>query len=165
VIDSLLRQGVLDEELLADVLAVDMTTPVYSPERASLIRFVPERAANTADLRTQLIAGLRAAPSSDRPAQELLVNLTDPSRSAEAHRGTASAYLAACATAAGEAATVEGWLRMAGQRRLAIESAETAQHPEGKITERGFREVFPSQGPTPTPLRLNLATCRAEAAR
>jgi hypothetical protein len=131
----------------------------------SWFRFVPERAANAGELRTQLIAGLRAAPSSDRPAQELLVNLTDPSRSAEAHRRTAKAYLAACATAAGEAATIEGWLRVAGQRRLAIESAEPAQHPEGMIVEKGFREVFPAQGPSPTPLRLNPATGRAEPAQ
>jgi hypothetical protein len=31
----------LDDELLADVLAADMTVPVYSARRAALIRFAP----------------------------------------------------------------------------------------------------------------------------
>jgi hypothetical protein len=162
VIDSLLKQGVLDEELVADVLAVDMTTPVYSSARASLIRFVPERAANVSELRTQLILGLKSAPKSDRAAQELLANLTDSSRTAEAHRKASAAYLAACVAAASEADTIEGWLRVAGQRRRAIESAQAGAHPEGNVVEKGFREVFPAQNAAPKPLRLNPKTGRAE---
>jgi hypothetical protein len=44
VIDALITQGVLDNELVADVLAIDFTTPVYSRARASLIAYAPEQA-------------------------------------------------------------------------------------------------------------------------
>src|SRR5262249_32126706 len=44
VIDALIGRGLLDEELVAAVLAVDFTTPVYSRDRAGLIRYVPREA-------------------------------------------------------------------------------------------------------------------------
>jgi hypothetical protein len=136
---------------------------VYSSQRTSLIRFVPDGVASAAQLRQRLIKALGAAPASDRAARELLTNLTDPARTADKHRADAAAYLAACAKAATEAASVEGWLRVAAQRREAIENAETARNPQGVITERGFRVIFPVQlSPTPKPLRLNATTGRAE---
>ena len=162
-IEALIKSGTLDEELVADVLAVDMTNPVYSRRRASLIRFVPTAAAGAADLRQKLTAALRAAPAGDSAAQELLANLTDPSRTAAFHRKAAAAFLAACAKAGGTADTVEGWLRVAAQRREAIEKAETATSPQGVITERGFRVIFPVQrSRSPNPLKLNPNTGRAE---
>jgi hypothetical protein len=162
-IDSLVATGFLDDELIADVLAVDMTSPAYSRQRASLIRFVPESATNVSDLRDKLIASLRAAPATDRPARELLANLTDPDRTASVHRRASVAFLVACGTAAGTADAVEGWLRVAAERRQEIERTETALNPDGVITERGFRVIFPIQvSPTPKPLRLNPTTCRAE---
>jgi hypothetical protein len=163
VIDSLLKKGLLDEELVADVLAVDMTTPAYSNARASLIRFVPESATNAADLRDKLVAALRAAPANDRPAHELLANLTDAARTAAAHKRASAGFLTACNTAAGTADAIEGWLRVAAGRRQGIEGAETALSPQGVITEPGFRVIFPVQlSLTPRPLRLNPTTCRAE---
>lgn len=163
VIDSLVAKGFLDDELIADVLAVDMTSPAYSSQRTSLIRFVPESATTASDLREKLIASLRKAPATDRPAQDLLVNLTDAARTAAAHRRASAAFLTACGTAAGAADAVEGWLRVASLRRQAIERAETALSPQGVITEEGFRVIFPIQlSATPKPLRLNPTTCRAE---
>jgi hypothetical protein len=163
VIDALIKSGILDDELVADVLAVDMTNPVYSRRRASLIRFVPAAAADAAELRQKLIAALRAAPAGDSAAQELLANLSDPARTAAAHRADAAAFLVACVNVAGAVDAVEGWLRVAAQRRKAIENAETALNPDGVITERGFRVIFPIEvSLTPKPLRLNPKTGRAE---
>jgi hypothetical protein len=162
-IDGLVNRGTLDEELVADVLAVDMSTPVYSGRRASLIRFVPAAATDAADLRTQLIAALQPAAAGDVAARELLSNLTDPRRTAAAHRAEASALLAASAKAAGSVDTVAGWLRIAAQRRAAIERADTAAHPQGLITENGFRAIFPVQvTPTAETLQLNRQTGRPE---
>ena len=67
IIDALIAQGLLDDELVADVLAIDFTTPVYSRTRASLIAYVPEQARDATDLRTQLVAALQQAPSRIRP--------------------------------------------------------------------------------------------------
>lgn len=163
VADDLVKRGVLDEELAADILAVDLTTPVYSSARGSLIRLVPANAANAAALRQTLIAALQKAPAGDLAAQELLANLTDPARTAAAHRARAAAYLDACATAAGSVDAVESWLRLAAQRRAAIEASETALSPQGVITEAGFRVIFPVQlSATPAALRMNPKTGRAE---
>lgn len=163
VVDDLAKRGVVDEETIADVLAVDFTTPVYSRVRSSLIRFVPSTAANAADLRQKLIAELKKAPVDDAGAKELLANLTDPARTAAAHRARAAAYLAACEKAAGSVDAVESWLRLAAQRRAAIEQAETALSPHGVITEAGFRVIFPLQlSATPGALHMNPQTGRAE---
>jgi len=160
-IDALIEDGVIDDEFVADVLSVDMTTPVYSKTRSVLIKFVSEAVEGPDELREHLIKELRNAPAGDRAASELLKNLTDPARTMAAHRAAAAAYLEACAAAASDPVTIEAWLRIANQRRQAIDDAETALHPDGTITEKGFREVFPMQQPS-APLRLNSGTCRAE---
>lgn len=165
VIDALISQGTLDEELVADVLAVDFTTPVFSPARAALLRHVPEKAQTADDLRRQLIAALKNAPPADRAAQELLANLTDPSRTAAAHRQAANAYLAACVKAADTPEAVIDWLKVAAQRRVEIVAAATARHPQGNITEPGFRVIFPVSKlkPRAGEFRLDLRTGRAIA--
>jgi hypothetical protein len=164
VIDTLMQQGILDEELVADVLAVDFTTPVFSPARASLMRFVPDKAKDAAELRDQLLAALKAAPPDDRAAQELLTNLTDPTRTAAAHQQAATAYLAACVQAAASLEAVVDWLRVAAQHRHELDTAETASHPTGGgITEPGFRVIFPvyAQDPEAGKFRLDPKTGRA----
>jgi hypothetical protein len=163
VIDALINQGILDKELVADVLAVDFTTPVFSTARASLIRYVPEKAKDSQDLRQQLVAALQKAPPDDRAARELLTNLTDRTRTAAAHRQAASGYLAACAKAAESREAVIDWLKVASQRRREIEEAETARHPDGMITEPGFRVIFPvfKQQPKAGELRLDRKTGKA----
>jgi hypothetical protein len=163
VIDTLITQGVLDNELVADVLAIDFTTPVYSRARASLIAYAPEQARDATDLRTQLVAALQQAPEQDQAARQLLANLTDPARTAEAHRQAARAYLDACTRAASEFDTIVDWLTLASQRRRELEVAETARHPDGNIKEAGFRVIFPVDRlhPTPGALRLDPVTARA----
>ena len=164
LIETLMKQGMLDEELVADVLAVDFTTPVFSPARASLMRFVPDKAKDAAELRDQLLAALKAAPPDDRAAQELLTNLTDPTRTAAAHQQAATAYLAACVQAAASLEAVVDWLRVAAQHRHELDTAETASHPTGGgITEPGFRVIFPvyAQDPEVGKFRLDPKTGRA----
>jgi hypothetical protein len=161
-IDALIKQGVLDLELVGDVLAVDFTTPVYSRARASLIRFVPETAANAVELRDKMITALRQTPQ-DPAAKQLLENLTDPARTVEFHRKAALAYLDAVSKARSEPSAIGDWLRIASQRRLEIARAETSLDPLGMILEPGFRVIFPldSLSPTVGELRLDPATGRA----
>jgi hypothetical protein len=163
MIETLLQQGLLDEELVADVLAVDFTTPVFSPARASLLRFVPDTATDAAELRDQLLRALKTAPPDDHAAQELLANLTEPTRTAAAHRQAATAYLAACGQAATSREAIVDWLRVAAQRRHELATAETARHPQGGITEPGFRVIFPvsAHAPEAGEFRLDPTTSRA----
>jgi hypothetical protein len=141
-IDSLLERKFLTPELVEAVLLVDFTMPVYSRARASLMRYVPENAKNAANLREQLLKALRDAPKDDTAARELLANLEDP-KEREARRREVQAYLRKVQEAATDRDAVEGWLRLAAQRRMEIERSETAQHPQGKITEPGFKVLFP----------------------
>ena len=110
---------------------------------------------------------MKKAPGQDRAAGELLANLTDAQRTAEAHRRAVQAYLDACNRAAGQLDVVVGWLSIASQRRLELVRAETAQHPEGNIKEEGFRRIFPTDNLTPKTgaLRLDPGTCRAVSAQ
>jgi hypothetical protein len=156
LIDALIARGLLDEELVADVLAVDFTTPVYSGQRAGLIRYVPDTAKDVKDLREQLIAVLKQAPAKDSAAMELLANLTDPAREAKHHRKAAEAYLEACAKAAAKQEVVTDWLKVASQRRVEIAEAETATNPQGNILERGFRLIFPADQLQSRPGKLRL---------
>ena len=142
ILDVLVEEKLLDEELIAAVLAVDFTTPVFSAKRAGLFRYVPDEAKNAAELREHLKAALKKAPK-DEAAQELLANLTDPKRNAAFHRQKALALREVCVQAAKSPEIIVGWLKLASQRRREVETAETAKHQQGNIVERGFRVIFP----------------------
>jgi hypothetical protein len=159
VLDSLVEQGLLDEELIAGVLAVDFTTPVYSARRAGLLRYVPDRAKDAADLRKQLVEALGRAKG-DAAAAELLTNLTDAKLSAATQRERARTYLETCRKAAGDAEAVRDWWRVASQRRAELGQAETTR----KILEPGFRVIFPTDTLRSAPgrLRLDPMTARCE---
>jgi hypothetical protein len=161
IVDGLTRRGLIDDELVADVLAVDFTTPIYSRYRAGLVRYLPENAAGPAELRAALIGNLQAAQG-DPAARELLANLTDPARTAAAHRQAAAAFVTACGKLSGDPAAVFDWLRVASQRRIEIDADETAMNPRGKITEPGFRVIFPVDNLRSKPghLRLRPSDCR-----
>jgi hypothetical protein len=156
VLDTLVARGLLDDELIAGVLAVDFTMPVYSRTRAALIRYVPERAKDVRDLGAQLIKALERAPATDRGAKELLANLKDPERTATYHRKAVASYLRACAKAAQDGKAVTDWLKVASQRRVEMVAVETAGHPRGNILEAGFRVVFPVDRLQSRPWRFSL---------
>jgi hypothetical protein len=163
IIDALIMRGVLDDELVADVLAVDFSTPVFSGVRASLFKLLPNQAKDAADLRSQLIVALKNRAPQTQVARELLTNLTDPGRTAEVLQKAARAYRDTCVQAAGELDAVVDWLTIASQRRREVTAADTAQHPDGQITEPRFRHVFPTDKlkPSAGALRLSPSTCRA----
>jgi hypothetical protein len=162
-IATLIQRGMLDDELVADVLAVDFTTPVFSLERKGLVRHVPAQAKDARDLRDQLVTALKTAPSTDRAAAKLLANLTESGSTAASHRQAVDAYLAACRKAASSLDAVVGWLRVAAQRRVEIVHSETASNEPNVITEPGFRVIFSeytlASQPKPGALRLDPVSC------
>jgi hypothetical protein len=163
IIDSLIKQGLLDDELVADVLAVDFTTPVFSTKRSSLIRFVPANAKTVNDVRTSLIDVLGKEPETNAAAKELLANLTIAERTAAFHRNRAVEYLDVCRQEAKKLDVVIDWLKVASQRRVEVLASETASSTKGNILERGFRLVFPTDAVKHQPggLRLQAQTARA----
>jgi hypothetical protein len=149
------ERRLLSDAVTKPVLLMDYTTPLFSPVRAALLPYVPDKARDAADLRAQLIENLKKAPAEHVAAKTLLTYLTDQNAFARAEQN-AVAYLAACRKNAGDVETVAGWLRLAAQRRREVAAADTAKHPEGMILEPGFRNIFPTIADAPAPGTLRL---------
>lgn len=141
VIDRLIQEGIIDEEFVADVLAIDFTTPIYSKKRAALFTHVPEEFDNAQDLREKMISSL--AMDSSSLAQELHKNLTDPARDLVFHQQNALRFVEQCRNLQNDPKAIHSWMILASQRRLEVKTDITSQNPRGEILEPGFRVVFP----------------------
>jgi hypothetical protein len=153
VIGSLVKQGVIDQEFVSDVLAVDLTNPLslLPTARCKLLRVLPENAAG--DWQEVFKASLRA--SNDPAAQELLKNLTDPSRNAQFHQTRAARFLDEVQKRLQAKEAVIEMYQLLAQRREEVKASEISQNPKGRILEPGFRVVFPdTPGANPGRLRL-----------
>jgi len=137
--EALVEMGVVDNEFVADVLAVDFTNPLFSASRCALLKLVP------AEGGPDFVARFQAAikTSSEPAAKLLLENLTDPKRDANFHRQQVAAYLDACQQRASKPEAAIEWYGLLAQRRAEIDRAEVSKHTKGKILEAG-RVVFPS---------------------
>jgi hypothetical protein len=138
--DALVEMGVIDNEFVADVLAVDFTNPLISTSRCELLKLVP--AEGGPDFLARFQAALKG--SSQPAAKQLLDNLTDPKRDANFHRQQVASYLDACQKRASRPEAANEWFGLLVQRRADVDRAELSKHPnDQKILEVG-RVVFPS---------------------
>jgi hypothetical protein len=138
--EALVEIGVVDNEFVADVLAVDFTNPLFSASRCALLKLVPTESG------PDFLSRFRAAldTSSDPAAKLLLENLTDPKRDANFHHQQVAAYLDACQKRASKPEAAIEWLSLLVQRRTEVDKAEISTHPRGHILESPDRVVFPS---------------------
>lgn len=160
--ESLLKRGLIDEELLSDLLAVDFTTPLYSQERLSLMYLLPQDWNTTNELREHLESQLRSRRATDEATARLADFILDSRFDASHHRRRAIAFVDSCRRSADQVGTVKEWLRLAAQRRVEIQAAQTSSNPRGSILEgglgsEGFRRIFPSyEGFEPKPYEIRL---------
>jgi hypothetical protein len=140
MVNGLVEMGVIDNEFVADVLAVNFTNPLFSASRCDLLPLVPEKGG--ADFVARFQTALKA--SSKPAAKELLDNLTDPKRDAKFHRQQVADYLDACQKRASQPEAAKEWLDILVQRRADVDGTEFSKHPQGHITESPDRVVFPS---------------------
>ncbi|WP_394850163.1 hypothetical protein LZC95_22235 [Pendulispora brunnea] len=147
---ALVREHAVDEEFVADVLAVDMGNPALSSARCGLLRLVPE------DAHGWVAAFVRALAASKEPAaRELHANLTEPARHAAWHRAQAAAMLEACSRRL-QAGEITPYVELLAQRRAEVFANEISKNPRGQILEPGFRVIFPDVTPEPRPGALTL---------
>jgi hypothetical protein len=139
MIEALVQMGVVDNEFVADVLAVDFTNPLFSTSRCRLLRLVPPAGP---DFLTRFETSLKTSP--EPAAKQLLDNLTDPKRDAKFHRQQAADYLDACQKRATKPEAAIEWFGLLAQRRAEVDREELSQHPRGHILESPDRIVFPS---------------------
>ena len=158
LVQGLVDAGVIDAELVSDVLAVDFTNPALSGARCNLLKLVPASASDNwpTEFRNALAAS--TAPA----ARELLANVTTPERSAVAHRQRATRFLDSCRDKLKTRPFVVSMLRLLGQRRAEIAANEISKKPAGdqrfhQILEPGFRVIFPTQVGTPASSALKLS--------
>jgi hypothetical protein len=137
--EALVQMGAVDNEFVADVLAVDFTEPLFSTSRCRLLRLVPPAGP---DFLTRFEANLKS--SSEPAAKQLLDNLTDPKRDAKFHRQQAADYLEACQRRAAKPEAAIEWFGVLAQRRAKVDREEISQHSQGRILESPHRAVFPS---------------------
>lgn len=143
--DSLIKQGLIDQEFLSDVLATDMTNPVFSKSRCGLLRFVPIKA--DANWKETLKASLKANAKTNPAAQELLNNFTDPTRNAQFHQARGARLLTQCQERLQTKDSVTSLYRLLAQRRAEAFTSEISKNPLGEILEPGFRVIFPDTRP------------------
>ena len=142
-IRALIGEGTVDEEFAADVLAVDMTNPVFSKVRCGLLRLVPETQSRT------WLETFKDALSRNGGAAgaELVANLTQPSRTLAAHKQRADGLLRACRANLKTPDGVAGMFRLLAARRAEAFASPISSNPQGQILEPGFRVIFPSVSP------------------
>ena len=148
-IDFLIKQGLIDKEFAIDVLAVDITNPVFSAARRSLLRLLPDSAEG--DWKEKFKAALRANAGKNPAANELLSNLNDPSRNMQFHQARALRFLDQCQKRLQEKSAVIEAYQLLAQRRAEAFDSEISKNPKGEILEPGFRVIFPQVKPAAKP--------------
>jgi hypothetical protein len=141
VAQKMISSGLIDEKFLYDVISIDMTRPMFSDARCSLLRLVPD-AAPTPNWRTQFQQNLTASGSP--AAKQLLANMNDPTRTPDWYHQQGKAFIAKVQTNAVNPSAVNGYVRLLAQRRIEVYSAQISQHPQGQIFEPSFRLIFPT---------------------
>lgn len=123
VLDLLVLRGVLSPRLAACLLMVDFPNPVFSPQRAALLSYVP-KTAPVASLEERFLATVAAAAegtAAGSPERELLAHwaLGASGWKQEFERRIES-YFSALAAQAATAAGFDGFVRLAESRRRAF---------------------------------------------
>ncbi len=142
-IRNLIRLGVLNEEFVLDVLAVDFRNPVFSVFRCELLNALPPTFSSgwvNEFLVNLSQSGLLLAP-------RLIENITNPARNADFHRKEALSFLNQCALQMQTEIGAFEQVLMLGQRRIELRRNQISMNPLGQILEPGFRVIFPRQNP------------------
>ncbi len=135
-IQTLVENGTITEEFVADVLAVDFKNPLFSSKRCGLLQMIPSEG---------LVAFSDRLKSSTFPgAKELYENLTNPLRTRSFHLKRAQEFLFQTQKYLN---TVDGQKRLFKKlidHRQAVFDSEISKNPRGQILEPGFRVIFPA---------------------
>jgi hypothetical protein len=141
VAQKMISTGLIDEKFLFDVIALDMTNPMFSSARCGMLQLVPG-SAPTPDWKAKFQQNLANSPLP--AAKMLLANMKDPSKTPAYYQGQAKALITKVQTNAKLQQSVNGYVRLLAQRRIAVFNDQISQHPQGQIFEPGFRLIFPT---------------------
>lgn len=142
-VNRLQAAGVIDNEFVVDVLAVDKTRPLFSKMRCELLPLVPNTW--TKDWKTQFQSNL--SRSRLPGAAILLSHVTDSSQTKTAHRQATASFLSQCQNRLKSPQGVQELVSVLGQTRLEAFASDISKNPRGQILEPGFRVIFPEFSP------------------
>lgn len=152
-IAHLQQTGLIDEEFIADVLAVDMIRPVFSEQRCGLLQYVPTQWSPDWQAKLRQNLSRHTTPA----ALQLFRHLRDPSLNQQSHQAKARQFWQACQERVTTVQGLQDLLQFLAAQRLAIAKSEISSNPRGQILEPGFRVIFPLwEVPKQVP-QLNLA--------
>ncbi|WP_419420118.1 hypothetical protein ACNVED_02160 [Legionella sp. D16C41] len=152
IIQRLVDKGLITNKFVADVLAIDITNPIFSTKRCALLRYLPDK--YSSKWLTIFKHNLKHAPTQN--AKELLANLTDPSHNPAFYQQKAEKILYQCQEKLKEYNKVETMCALLSQRRLEIGASEISANPLGQILEPGFRVIFPDNNLNSLPAHLEI---------
>jgi hypothetical protein len=151
-IQSLVEAKLIDEEFVADVLAIDFTNPVTSAGRCQLLKHVPVQVSTD----WKEVFSKNLVDSKNPLALELHKNLTAPDRDKLFHKQKVETFLEHCRDMLTDEKSTVSFVQLLGQRRLEIFSSEISKNPMGQILEPGFRVIFPKFSMVSKPGELSL---------
>lgn len=160
-IDHLIKVGLIDDKFAYDVLSIDMTNPVFSDVRCSLLKYIPNAWSN--HWKDKFIQQLKS--SNNSTARELLDHLTNASHTPEYHQQNGIKFLKNCLEKLKGEENVKKLFLLLVQRRAEIKASEISKNRRGQILEPGFRIIFPETNIKPVPGELMLTdTCEVKEA-
>ncbi|MFO0678138.1 MAG: hypothetical protein U0169_16505 [Polyangiaceae bacterium] len=137
-VDALVASGMVDEDFVLDVLAVDFTRPIFSPERCGLLAAAP-----TLEPSDQTPAGIRAGFASKLgdtgAAARFKANLANTSDAAS-HKADVATFVAAC-KARDKKAFVEDVLAYASHLRRNARELPVIQSTESLVEDDNDRRT------------------------
>jgi hypothetical protein len=140
-IRKLVVSGLIDDEFVADVLAIDMAMPFFSSERCSLLQFLPQQF--SPNWKKEFVQRLQAQATD--AASTLASHLTRLEYNRAFHQARASKRLAEIAERLRDFSQADALLLDLQDKRASIQASEISNNPRGQILEPGFRVIFPQQ--------------------
>jgi hypothetical protein len=158
-VQELLREGIVDDDFVKDVLAIDFTRPVYSTARCDLLQFAPQLSENDLSDKTKsagairdgFIANLQGASGK---GADLLKNLSTQGDAA-AHFAAVDGFLQACANRQDKDKLIEDVLGVAAHLVATVRTIKGA-NGQGIIE---FQETLPSNDIADSATALDPGTC------
>ncbi|MBX9769080.1 MAG: hypothetical protein K2X47_17525 [Bdellovibrionales bacterium] len=142
-IEHLVQLGIVDQEFVADVAAVEMSSALLSNTRCELLKAIPNRP-YFVGWRNEFITNLKQASDIFKGASELLSNLTSPAKNLKAHQQQAKAELAQIQKHLEQSKGAVPLFEDLIAKRQSVFAAEISKNPKGQILEPGFRVIFPT---------------------
>jgi hypothetical protein len=137
-INQLIRNGIVSDEFVHDVLAVDFQNPLFSDKRCKLVQLIKTN--NLEDFTQQLRS------SSLSGAKELLFNIQSPVQTKESHIAITKKYLSELKASLNNEEVRNEMFKTLIEKRKAVFNSEISKNPRGQILEPGFRVIFPVPG-------------------